>query len=434
MCCRKPNLEPITQGAPVLKKIKISQLKDGMYVQELSGTWMESPFWQKSFLLSGQTDLDKIFAAPIEHAWIDTVKGRDIEGVEGVEVVAVIGNGEMAMLAHDPPAPAPGVAFDQIARISMDDEIGRATIIVSKSKQAVMSMFQEARMGKTVDTDNAMPLVEEIAESVMRNPGALIGLARLKTVDDYTYMHSVAVCALMIALARQLGLDDEKTRQVGMAGLLHDIGKMAIPSGILQKPGKLTDAEFVSVKEHPAAGLQMLREAQGISDIVRDVCVHHHEKMDGSGYPHGLAGDSISLYARMGAVCDIYDAITSNRPYKAGWCPAESLQRMAQWAPAHLDTRVFQAFVKSIGIYPVGTLVRLQSGKLGVVVDQQTTRSLLLPKIRVFFSAKAMLYIPVALIDLASPGQTDAIVAREDAATYGLKNIDRFWAGDYASG
>ena len=423
----KRNLDPITQGAPVLKKIKISQLTDGMYIHALSGSWMDSPFWQKSFLLSGQADLDKILAAPIEHAWIDTVRGRDMEGVEVAEMA------EMAALADAPPFPAPGVAFDQIARISTDDEIGRAAIIVSKSKQAVMSMFQEARMGKTVDTHNAMPLVEEIAESVMRNPGALIGLARLKTVDDYTYMHSVAVCALMIALARQLGLDDEQTRQVGMAGLLHDIGKMAIPTGILQKPGKLTDAEFVSVKEHPAAGLRMLLEAQGITDIVRDVCVHHHEKMDGSGYPYGLAGDGISLYARMGAVCDVYDAITSNRPYKAGWGPAESLQRMAQWAPAHLDTQVFQAFVKSIGIYPVGTLVRLQSGKLGVVVDQQTTKSLLLPKIRVFFSAKSMLYIPVALIDLASPAQTDTIVAREDAATFGLKNIDRFWAGDYAS-
>ena len=136
-------------------------------------------------------------------------------------------------------------------------------------------------MGKAIDAENAMPLVEEIASSVMRNPGALIGLARLKTADDYTYMHSVAVCALMIALSRQLGLDDQKTREAGLAGLLHDIGKMAVPSTILNKPGKLTDAEFVSVKEHPAAGHKMLLEAKGISAIALDVCLHHHEKMDG---------------------------------------------------------------------------------------------------------------------------------------------------------
>ncbi|MBI1835274.1 MAG: HD-GYP domain-containing protein, partial [Burkholderiales bacterium] len=264
------------------------------------------------------------------------------------------------------------------------------------------------------------------------NPGALIGLARLKTADDYTYMHSVAVCALMIALSRQLKLSDEETREAGLAGLLHDIGKMAVPAEILNKPGKLTDAEFVSVKEHPAAGYQMLLEAKGVGSIALDVCLHHHEKMDGSGYPKGLEGDQISLYARMGAVCDVYDAITSNRPYKAGWCPAESLRKMSEWSRGHFDDRVFQAFVKSIGIYPVGTLVKLHSGRLGVVIEQQVGKSLLLPKVRVFFSSKSMAYITPLLLDLSAPGVQDKIVSREDTAAWGLKDIDRYWLGDAA--
>ncbi|HJV51557.1 MAG TPA: HD-GYP domain-containing protein [Noviherbaspirillum sp.] len=406
----------------MLKKIDVMQLRQGMYIHQLCSAWIDTPFWQKSFLLEDQASLAQIKSSKVQQAWIDVSKGLDVLCETAAE--------EAALAEVKDGGPEAVIAFRKIAPVSMADEIGRAARIVDKSKQAVFSMFNEARMGKAIDAQNAMPLVEEIALSVMRNPGALIGLARLKTADDYTYMHSVAVCALMIALSRQLGLDDEKTREAGLAGLLHDIGKMAVPWAILNKPGKLTDAEFAEIREHPAAGHKMLLEARGVGAIALDVCLHHHEKMDGSGYPDGLSGQQISLYARMGAVCDVYDAITSNRPYKQGWCPAASLRKMTEWSQGHFDEAVFQAFVKSIGIYPVGTLVRLESGKLGVVVEQQAGKSLLLPKVRVFFSSKSLVYITPALIDLAGPGLQDKIVAREDAAKWGLKDISRYWLGD----
>jgi putative nucleotidyltransferase with HDIG domain len=195
-------------------------------------------------------------------------------------------------------------------------------------------MFSEARMGRAVDSAGAQHLVEEISDSVTRNPGALISLARLKTADDYTYMHSVAVCALMVALARQLRLNDEQTRLAGMAGLLHDLGKAAIPLAVLNKPGKLTDAEFEIVRNHPVEGYHMLKEGAKVPDAVLDACLHHHEKIDGSGYPDKLQGEGISVIARMAAICDVYDAITSDRPYKRGWDPSESLRRMAEWTSA----------------------------------------------------------------------------------------------------
>lgn len=408
----------------MLKKIKFDDIREGMYIHELCASWISSPFWQKSFLIETVETIEKIRKAEIREVWIDTEKGCD------VLVATEAAMTELEVVEHL--VSASPVAYDQVAPVSMDAEMGRAAQIVGKSKGAVVSMFTEARMGKAIEAEQAMPLVEEIAYSVMRNPGALIGLARLKTADDYTYMHSVAVCALMIALSRQLKLTDEETREAGLAGLLHDIGKMAVPAEILNKPGKLTDAEFVSIKEHPAAGYQMLLEAKGVGSIALDVCLHHHEKMDGSGYPEGLEGDQISLYARMGAVCDVYDAITSNRPYKAGWCPAESLRKMSEWSRGHFDDRVFQAFVKSIGIYPVGTLVKLHSGRLGVVVEQQVGKSLLLPKVRVFFSSKSMAYITPLLLDLSAPGVQDKIVSREDATAWGLKDIDRYWLGDAA--
>jgi putative nucleotidyltransferase with HDIG domain len=313
-------------------------------------------------------------------------------------------------------------------KASFSDEFKRAQKIVNRGKEAVVSMFQEARMGKAIEAEAAAPLVEEISNSVLRNPGALISLARLKTADDYTFMHSVAVCALMIALARQLGLDEQQVREAGMAGLLHDLGKAMIPLEILNKPGKLTDAEFDLVKTHPEEGHKLLLEGNAVSEITKDVCLHHHEKVDGSGYPKGLNGETMSLYAKMGAVCDVYDAVTSNRPYKAGWDPAESIKRMAEWK-GHFDPAVFQAFVKSLGIYPIGSLVRLASGKLGVVVEQGE-QSLLKPKVKVFFSTKSQAYIKPETIDLArSP---EKIAGREDAAKWGIKDIDRYWASDKA--
>jgi len=404
----------------MLKKIAVSQLRVGMYVQELCSSWIDTPFWQKSFKLASQEEVNKIVASKIKEAWIDTSKGLDVAEARQPTVVP-------ETVAEIPEVPATPAPTRELGPVSMDEEIGRASRIVNRSRDAVFSMFSEARMGKAIDVDSAQTLVEEISDSVMRNPGALIGLARLKTKDDYTYMHSVAVCALMVALARQLGLNDSQTRAAGLAGLLHDIGKMAIDSDILNKPGRLTDEEFVAVKRHPTAGFNMLRESGNVGNIALDVCLHHHEKIDGTGYPKGLKGDQISLYARMGAICDVYDAITSNRPYKQGWCPAESLRKMAEWAKSHFDEKIFQAFVKSIGIYPVGTLVRMDSGRLGVVVEQQPQKSLLAPKIRVFFSIKSMTYIVPELLDLARPGVLDKIAGREDAAKWGLKDINRYW-------
>ena len=310
----------------------------------------------------------------------------------------------------------------------MHEEMARAAKICAQAKQAVTSMFEEARMGKAVDSGNARKLVEEISDSVTRNPGALISLARLKTADDYTYMHSVAVCALMISLGRQIGVDENTIPRLGIAGLLHDLGKAMMPQDVLNKPGKLTDEEFGIMKRHPSEGAKLLQSSESTDDIALDVALHHHEKTDGSGYPEGLKDNEISLYAKMGAVCDVYDAITSNRPYKAGWDPAESLRRMAEWANGHFDLTVFQAFVKSLGIYPIGSLVRLSSGRLGLVVEQ-SPKSLLTPRIKVFFSTRSNTRIRPTLIDLSQPGCSEKISSREDPENWNFPDLNELWSG-----
>ena len=410
----------MSQTSP-MKQISTDQLRVGMYVHKLCCSWLTTPFWQSSFLVEQQQTIAKIAASGVTQLWIDTGKGGDVRAEAAPAPATAPASPESV------PAPPP-FRFAPAAPAPMAQELHRAASLLDKSRVAVLSMFQDARMGRAVDLDSAMPLVDEIAGSVMRNAGALIGLARLKTADNYTYMHSVAVCALMIALARQLGLDDAVTRELGLAGLLHDVGKMTVPAAILNKPGKLTLEEFDIVKRHPLAGHALLQASSDIGAIALEVCLHHHEKFDGSGYPHGLKGEAISLHARMGAICDVYDAITSNRPYKAGWGPAESLRRMAEWSRVgHFDEKVFAAFVKCLGIYPVGTLVRLRSGRLGVVTEQPLQGSLLQPKVKVFFSSKSQTCIAPVLLDLAQPGAGDAIVGCEEAAAWGLSDIDRFW-------
>lgn len=402
----------------MLKRIEVKELRIGMYCSSWVNT---ASSVKKSFFLNNQDELDQIISSGIKEVFIDPNKGLDvlIEPVSTPIAKKTVGS------------VTPKKAIDTITPITMNEELKQASKIVSSSKEAITSMFNEARMGKAVNVESAVSLVAEITSSVMRNPGALIGMARLKTKDDYTYMHSVAVCALMVSLARQLGLSDEQTRESGLAGLLHDIGKMVIPLDILNNPGKLTDAEFAAVKEHPVAGHRMLLEGEAVGEIALDVCLHHHEKMNGTGYPDRLSVDNISLFARMGAICDVYDAVTSNRPYKPGWCPSESLHIMTEWE-GHFDKNIFQAFVKCIGIYPVGTLVRLKSGLLGVVVEQQIGKSLLLPMVRVFFSSKSKSYIMPQLMDLANPGVEDKIVARENTAKWQLKDINKYWLGDIA--
>ena len=405
----------------MLKKIPVEKVRVGMYIQEFCGSWMDHPFWRGSFVLKETGDLRRIRESGVREVRIDTSKGLDV--TPDVEEV-----GDTVPVAQDSAEaknPAPAGPASMSERSSMQEEIKRAARTVAKAKEAVASMFQEARMGKALDANDALPLVEEISSSVFRNPGALISIARLKNKDEYTYMHSVAVCALMVALARQMGQDDDQAREAGLAGLVHDVGKMMIPDAVLNKPGKLTDEEFALVKRHPEEGHKLLLEGQNIVESTLDVCLHHHEKMDGTGYPHRLPAEKISVFARMGAVCDVYDAVTSNRPYKSGWDPAESLKRMAEWK-GHFDERIFQAFVRSLGIYPIGSLVRMESGRLAVVVEQ-SEKSLLTPRVRAFFSTKSGTHLKPELIDLARANIQDRIIAREDPAKWGIQNLERMW-------
>ncbi|NLD13545.1 MAG: HD-GYP domain-containing protein [Gammaproteobacteria bacterium] len=398
----------------MLKKIPVPRVIMGMYIHELCGSWMDHPFWKSGFLLQDPHDLERLQASSVTEVWIDVSRGLD--DVEGETPEQAVERGERVLqeIATQP------------VRENIADELRRAAKICERSKDAVVSMFNEVRMGQMLNTEQTQRVVSEITQSVLRHPNALLSIVRVKQADEYTYMHSVAVSALMIALARQMGFENDEVHEAGMAGLLHDVGKMAIDDGILNKPGSLTDNEFEQIKRHPEYGVRYLQKgSEPVSRAVLEACYSHHEKMDGSGYPRGLKADQISILSRMAAVCDVYDALTSDRPYKKGWGPSETIQRMAQWT-GHFDPQIFQAFVRSVGIYPLGSLVRLKSGRLAVVIEQNE-KSLLVPRVKVFFSTKSGLHIEREIVNLAAPHCNDAIAAREPREAWDFKDLDDLW-------
>ncbi|WMJ09382.1 HD-GYP domain-containing protein [Nitrosomonas sp. sh817] len=384
----------------MIKKVQANEVRLGMYIHELRGNWLEHPFWKKSFKLDQQKDLDKLLGCSFDEIWIDTDKGLDIKNLQSDIKISPNSSVE-----------SPKPVIKSQTPVSIAEEMDAAKKIHSKAKEAVTSMFSDVRMGKALEIAEATELVDEINQSMERNPNALLSLARLKTANEYTYLHSVAVCMLMVALGRQLGLKGEELRQAGVAGLLHDVGKMAVPNEVLEKPGKLTDEEFSIMRSHPRRGWEILKSCYQVHESALDVCLHHHERIDGQGYPEKLKGDQLTLFARMGAVCDVYDAISSERCYKKAWSPSESIHKMASWKDGHFDETVFHAFVKTIGIYPNGTLVKLKSGRLGVIIEQ-SKKSLTAPIIKIFFSTRANGYIQAEILDLSKGA--DSIVGVED--------------------
>ncbi|WP_026096673.1 HD-GYP domain-containing protein [Ideonella sp. B508-1] len=421
----------------MLKTIRTDQLRLGMFIHQFSGAWLSHPFWRRQFLLRDARDLEKLRSLDLSGIVIDTDRGLDVMPAEPPAAEGPLASEDVA--GEAPPAsPAPALPpMDEPIVLPLPDAHPALALAgptfqeaAALSRQAVrqaMDLYGAARLGHALDAGQCLGLVEEVVQSVTRRPHALISIARLKSVSDYTYLHAVAVCALMAGLARQLGWAEPDIRQAALAGLLLDVGKATLPDDLVQRAGTLSEDERAVMRTHVQRGYELLRAEGGYDARVLQACLHHHERLNGSGYPGALQGEDIPLIARMAAICDVYDAVTSQRPYREAWDPGEAMRRMAR-SKGLYDPTLMQHFVKAVGIYPVGALVRLRSELLGVVTAQGQG-SLLTPKVRVFFSLALHRRIDPYVLDLAKPGCADRIADLESPEGWRFADLEAQWLG-----
>jgi len=394
-----------------IKRIGIGELKVGMYIHDLNCDWMSHPFLHRSFKVTNEEDIQKIAESGIYEVYIDTSRGLDVSHAPTEQEVKRELYSQMHALAEKPATPA---------KVAAKEEMRRARSVHSEANQIIHNILQDVRLGKQVDLELVAPAVQKITDSILSNNGALLSLCRIKDKDNYTFQHSVSVGALMVSFCNAKGMPREAILEAGIGGMLHDLGKMMVPDTILNKPDRLTEAEFAQMKCHVVESKHILENTPGISPVSIQVAAQHHERHDGSGYPEGLKGEAISEMGQMAAIVDVYDALTSERCYHQGMAPTSALRKIFEWSKFHFNPQLVQSFLHTTGIYPVGTLVLLKSGRLAVVVEQNE-KSMLMPVVRTFFSSKSNWYIPPEVVDLAH--SEDSIVQHESAAQWRVEPL-----------
>jgi putative nucleotidyltransferase with HDIG domain len=393
----------------MIKLIRIEQLTPGMYIHDLNCDWIDHDFVRSQFAVKDSATVERVRRIGVQEVYIDTGHGADVpDAPSAAEAQREVDATLDRITSAAPPS---------FENATLSSEIIRARQLHGEARQIVRDMMGDIRLGKQIELEKVEPLVENIVSSIFRRADALLPLLRLKDHDDYTFLHSVSVCALLTSFARTLKLPREIIKEISIGALLHDVGKAKVPDSILNKPAKLTDAEFDKMKSHVVQSKVILMNTPGISQIALDVAAQHHERFDGTGYPNKLKGDQISLYGQMGAIVDVYDAITSNRVYHKGMPPTQALKKLLEWSKYHFDPNLVHAFIRSVGIYPSGSLVRLQSGRLAVV-QEQCADNLLHPKVLVMFDAIRRSCVAPEVVDLHV--SNDCILENEDFEKWGI--------------
>ena len=400
----------------MIKKVSKEDLKLGMFIHDLNCGWMEHSFLRNSFMLRKESDLLKVINSGIREVYIDTIKGIDaLDAPTQAEVDQDLAARMLDSIQNPRPV---------ADKTSHQEELGFAKQIQKEANKVIHSMLTDVRLGKQIQVERLQPVVSQITDSILRNQGTLVSLCRIREGDTYTFQHSVSVCTLLVTFCRYMEMSPEIIHEAGIGGMLHDIGKMRVPDHILNKPAKLTDPEFEIMKSHVTLGLETLGQTPGISQTVIQIAGEHHERFEGSGYPSQVKGKEISELGRMAAIVDVYDAITSNRIYHKGMEPPAALKKLFEWSNHHFDDELVQHFIQAIGIYPVGSLVKLASKRLAVILEQGSA-GLLMPKVRVIFDTARGRRLDPFDLDLAlSESGGDEILGTEEPADWNLKPFD----------
>jgi cyclic di-GMP phosphodiesterase len=355
------------------KRIPVDELRFGMYIAELDRPWTDTPFMFQGFVLSTQPQLDalKKYCATVT---IDVERSPALE-----------------------PA-VPRVAYPE--RAPVEQEIGPAKIAYSNGRELAREVMSAVRVGRALDAVQLRSAVSAMTESVLRNPDALLLFSQLRSKGEYAESHALDVSIYMITFGRFLQLEAAQVEFLGYLGLLQDVGKLRLPKELLEKRGRLTIEEFELAKLHVNYSAEILRATPGLPGDLARAAALHHERHDGSGYPKGLRGNEIGTIGSIAAIVDTFDALTVKRPYADAVSPSAAISMLYKWRGVFYDAHLVEQFIRCIGIFPVGSLVELNSGEVGVVIAQNLTRRLL-PRVMVIRDAEGNPLMPHKLLDLA---------------------------------
>jgi HD-GYP domain-containing protein (c-di-GMP phosphodiesterase class II) len=396
----------------MLKRIAVEQLSPGMFIHDLSSDFESRPFVGDRFILDSGAQIERIAAAGIKEVYIDMAKGLDVQGAPtAVDVAREIDQTIREISSGETLAGT---------RLALPDALPLAKKVRLDGKEIVRTITACARRKGSLQLATAGQLVDRINASIAQNPGALLSLCPIKEKHDYPFLHPVSVATLMVAFTRALRMNDAAIHHAGLGGLLLDIGKAFTPDAILHKPGPLTEAEFAVMQRHPKEGWHLVAEDSRIPKEALQIIAEHHERQDGSGYPERLRGNAISELGQMAAIVDVYDAMTADRGHQRAAPPTEVLRKLLEWSRYYFNPELVHTFIRCIGIYPVGSIVRLESGRIAIVVEQ-STKSLLQPKVRVIYHAKHERFLMPEDVDLSRPnghGGGDRILTHEAADTW----------------
>jgi HD-GYP domain-containing protein (c-di-GMP phosphodiesterase class II) len=380
-----------------LTKVIVKDLRIGMYVSKLDRPWLETNFLFQGFELQATADI-KAIQEQCKFVYVDATKQNKMKKVVSRNTAYSKGWLE----SRKPPE----------KKESFEKEIENAGFVHEHTSTLVRSFMEEVRLGRGINIELSKKAVADCVNSIIINPDALMFMTQLKNRDEYTAQHSMNVCIYSIALGRQINLPVSELNNLGLCGMLHDMGKMRIPLAVLNKPSELTDDELKVMKSHATLGWKLLLNTNGVYGGAIDVAYTHHEKLDGTGYPRGLKDEQISPYARIVAIADMYDAITSDRVYKKSKTHLEAINIMTNNIGDKLDSGLVFKFIECLGVYPPGNIVEMTNGEVAVVIEVNEERKLK-PKITMLLDEDKKRVKPrlvdLAKIDLDSCGRSYAV-------------------------
>ena len=362
-----------------IRKLEVKELRIGMYVRELDRPWRETPFLFQGFEIRREDEIREL-QRYCQHVYIDIPEAyeKPVPRTPAEKAIAeeVLQHKKVERDLLIKVASHPLLKPTYHDQTSLEQEIEAAREIHRETRELIYTLLEDVRLGKNINSLAAKRVVGEMVESVIRNPDALTSFTQLKQKDEYTAQHSMRVCILALSFGRHLGLERQELNLLGIGALLHDIGKMKVPNEILNKPGVLTEYEYALMKSHVPRGVEILEKSSGIPRPSIEVARCHHERHSGAGYIGGLKGDDIGLFGMIGGIVDCYDAISSDRAYHTGMSAHAALKKMYEWRHRDFHPGLVEQFIQCMGIYPIGSVVELNTGEVGVVVTMNRVRRL----------------------------------------------------------